>query len=43
MMSNKVEFNKHLVHQKYESMITSMTTFTYNDSCEIYDHNYIVE
>lgn len=43
MMSNKVKFDKHQLHQKDESMITSMTTFTYNDSCEIYDHNYIVE
>lgn len=42
-MSNKVEFDKHPLHQKDESMITSMTTFTYNNSCEIYDHNYIVE
>ncbi len=43
MMSNKVEFDKHPLHQKDESMITSMTTFTYNDSCEIHDQNYIVE
>jgi hypothetical protein len=38
-MSNKVEFDKHPLHQKDESM----TTFTYNDSCEIHDHKYIVE